>query len=504
MQNKKSIKRENSKKEKSIVKAHSGITLIALVITIIVLLILAGVALSALTGDSGILSNSEKAKEDTLEANAKEKVQIAIMEHKIGQYAEGKTLKEYLEAAGATGVNEEGTEGVMDGYNFKIENGVVTVTKEGTETPPPQTSNLTEAEKTALTTNGIAELTTQEIAALPNAANLTNNPNVKAVLTGGVVIPTQFTYVEGTKETGVVVSVTGNNNVISEFVWVPVEVPVASAEAEGTTNKAMAINLGTVAAPQYRGLLYNFTSTTTDGVKTVTSSVISGTTTTTSSYREPSLVTGSSGTIYDGASDNYDTLLGYDSAEQFGEKMQEDYNLMIESVKKYGGFYIGRYETSVNGETVASTRGTDATRPMASVKWYELYKKQKAYSSDNSLNSVQSSMVWGSQYDAMLNWAIKGADAVKATQNTNASHSLSETYQPGKQTVTGKTDKINNIYDLEGNVREWTLEANYTYLRVLRGGYYSYAVSPCPRDYYNYNPTVSFPYCGSRPTLYIL
>ena len=47
-----------------------GITLIALVITIIVLLILAGVAISALTGDSGILSNSEKAKENTALANA--------------------------------------------------------------------------------------------------------------------------------------------------------------------------------------------------------------------------------------------------------------------------------------------------------------------------------------------------------------------------------------------------------------------------------------------------
>ena len=54
MQELKSIKRENSKKEKAKLKAHSGITLIALVITIIVLLILAGVALATLTGDSGI------------------------------------------------------------------------------------------------------------------------------------------------------------------------------------------------------------------------------------------------------------------------------------------------------------------------------------------------------------------------------------------------------------------------------------------------------------------
>ena len=112
---------------------EGGVTLVALVITIIVLLILAGVALATLTGDSGILSNSENAKEETLKANVKEKLQLAIMEYKVGQYTEGKTLKEYLELAGATEVTEAGTKGKMDGYNFEIENGVVTVTKSTTE-----------------------------------------------------------------------------------------------------------------------------------------------------------------------------------------------------------------------------------------------------------------------------------------------------------------------------------------------------------------------------------
>ena len=472
--------RENSKKAK--LKAHSGITLIALVITIIVLLILAGVALATLTGDSGILNNAENAKDNTLEANAKEKVQIAIMEHKIGQYSEGKTLKEYLEAAGATNVTEDGKEGKMDGYNFKIEDGVVIVTKgNGENTPPSSTSNLTEAEKTALTTNGIAELTGDSI----TNANLKNNPNIKAVLTGEVPIPTNFNYVEGTKDTGVVVSVTGLNNVVSEFVWVPVETPVASTEEEGTTNKAMARNLGTEEAPQYRGLLYNFSGTT-----TVTSEVKSECTTTTSSYREPANLSSS----YDSS----DKITGWDPTTY-----QTDYNLMMQSVIKYGGFYIGRYETSVNGTTVASTRGTEATRPMASVQWYELYTKQKAFSSANTLSAVQSSMVWGSQYDAMLNWALTGTDAAKIIAKTNASHnnSTNGVYRPGTQTVEGKTDKINNIYDLEGNVREWTLEADSTDGRVLRGGYYGKALSP---SYRNYNgSTYSNPDYGSRATLYI-
>ena len=89
MQNKKNIKRENSKKEKSKLKAHSGITLIALVITIIVLLILAGVALSALTGDSGILNNAESAKDKTNLANAKEQVALAAQGALTKGHAQG-------------------------------------------------------------------------------------------------------------------------------------------------------------------------------------------------------------------------------------------------------------------------------------------------------------------------------------------------------------------------------------------------------------------------------
>ena len=58
---------------------NKGITLIALVITIIVLLILAGVAISTLTGDNGILTKAVTAKKDTENASAKERIQIEVM-----------------------------------------------------------------------------------------------------------------------------------------------------------------------------------------------------------------------------------------------------------------------------------------------------------------------------------------------------------------------------------------------------------------------------------------
>ena len=60
------------------VKEKNGITLIALVITIIVLLILAGVTIATLTGDNGILTKAQKAKIQNNNATVKEKVDLAI------------------------------------------------------------------------------------------------------------------------------------------------------------------------------------------------------------------------------------------------------------------------------------------------------------------------------------------------------------------------------------------------------------------------------------------
>ena len=53
-----------------------GITLIALVVSIIVLLVLAGVNLSMLTGQNGVLIRAVEAKEKTQQANEKEKIGI--------------------------------------------------------------------------------------------------------------------------------------------------------------------------------------------------------------------------------------------------------------------------------------------------------------------------------------------------------------------------------------------------------------------------------------------
>ncbi len=59
-------------------KKRDGITLIALVVTIIVLLVLAGISISMLTGQNGILNRAQEAKEKTGTSNAEEKIKIAV------------------------------------------------------------------------------------------------------------------------------------------------------------------------------------------------------------------------------------------------------------------------------------------------------------------------------------------------------------------------------------------------------------------------------------------
>ncbi len=58
---------------------NKGITLIALVITIIVLLILAGVTISTLTGENGILTKATTAKNQTIISQDEEMIELEIL-----------------------------------------------------------------------------------------------------------------------------------------------------------------------------------------------------------------------------------------------------------------------------------------------------------------------------------------------------------------------------------------------------------------------------------------
>ena len=154
---------------------------------------------------------------------------------------------------------------------------------------------------------------------------------------------------------------------------------------------------------------------------------------------------------------------------------------MIESVSKYGGFYIGRYELSEAGVQKDKTT-------LTSTNWYNLYNAC-INSNLQASNKVKTQMIWGCQWDITMNWLIssgaKTSDEVNKDSSSwgnynntlvKADDGTTEIKASGKDQKlnTGKTTftMANNIYDLAGNVYEWTQEAFITDLRASRGGSY--------------------------------
>ena len=148
-------------------KETKGITLIALVLTIIVLLILAGVTIATLTGNNGILSQAQNAKKVTEYAAAEEKVKVEVM----GSYSTNGNLElsKLVENLGHVGTVTKATfpvEVTVDGKSFTI-NDTGLVEQSG---PRIRTSNLkittvadTETEITTTSTNKPEEGTPLEI-----------------------------------------------------------------------------------------------------------------------------------------------------------------------------------------------------------------------------------------------------------------------------------------------------------------------------------------------------
>ena len=253
-------------------------------------------------------------------------------------------------------------------------------------------------------------------------------------------------------------------------------------------------------------------------------------------YREPDVVPNLTytGTTYDydKDADLQSRLDGIEQYQMLSQEMEEKFYKMVESIKKYGGFYIGRYETGDLGkeEAVVKKMNTD----IRSQTWYTMYEKSKNLAGTNE--NVQTSMIWGSLWDETIQWLLESGAQIQDGENgtreitesdintdstkwgnysnatfeyrttsggTSTKNASSSTITP---TGSAEYTKANNIYDLAGNVWDWTLEANSTNDRVFRGGYYYSYGSDFPASYrYSNYPTNNFNsyYLGCRASLYI-
>ena len=436
---------------KNELRKKNGITLIALVITIIVLLVLAGVTIAMISSQDGILNKATSAKEANKKASEEEYAKLEIQAALI----EGEGTIDVSKLTADSDIVKAYTD---NGYTYKGEGKFIS--KDGDE-----------------------EIT------------ITKEGNIEKAA-----IPTDFTYKEGTVDTGLVIE----NENAGEFVWVP----VPNAIYDGTTTitvgtyTPMARKIGDT--ENYQGVLYDLDQTKANQKVYDFSTYGVGTT----KYREPSLVTGSDKDSYalldtivgtDSDAKYYSKAGNYSDAKAFGKDMQEEYNNMVKSIVKYEGFYVGRYETGIDkiGKAVSKNASTDnniGTSTASGAGWYGLYSEQRTMAKDNGLDSVESSMIWGSQYDAMMIWMQKTGTTIGTGYDTTRKNAEQET---GSST----TDIINNVYDLYGCHFEWTLESSYSNSRDWRGSYFDSNAAPSSRD--NNFPDDSIIVPGSRLSLYI-
>ncbi len=189
-------------------EAQKGITLIALVITIIVLLILAGVSIAMLTGQNGILTQAQNAKTTTENKSAEEKVKLAIMGARAddGTLTVGKLRTELANYGGTVEGDTFPVTATVDGKSFTVDaNGNVTSAGSSTEPNPP-----------ASTENGTLGAVT---------GNEKTNTTVKDSLGNQVVVPAGFKVVnkDANVTDGIVVEdVSHSATAGSQFVWIPV------------------------------------------------------------------------------------------------------------------------------------------------------------------------------------------------------------------------------------------------------------------------------------------
>ncbi len=388
-----------------------------MVVTIVVLLILAGVTISLLLDENGIIKKSKDARREYGTSKTNEQEQMDNAGDWIDEAVTGKVTLAKVPVGTKASKN-----GTING-------------EEGNSNNPTIPKNYIPID-TATSTWG-----------------------------DGSTAPSQDSV-----KHGLVIKDDKNN----EWVWVPVPDVTVMCDTSNTKEYTLC---GTTGETAVKTKLYSKSITIgTDSNKTTMSRTIPGTT---SGFREPDLVVKdfNGNDDYDSKPEYHNTILGFSSKEKMAEAFVADYNEMIVSIGKYGGFYIGRYELSSEGVQKAK-------QPLTKTNWYNLYKKCTEL---NASDKVETRMIWGCQWDVTMNWLISSGAKTSNEVNKDSSSwgnynntsvkaddGTTEIKASGKSTKlnTGKTTftMANNIYDLAGNVEEWTQEADYTYGRAGRGG----------------------------------
>ena len=179
--------------------------------------------------------------------------------------------------------------------------------------------------------------------------------------------------------------------------------------------------------------------------------------------------------------------------DSFYKELETEYKKTIESIEKYGGFYIGRYETGNLSSNTPVVRRMNTN--IDCQNWYIMYAKMQNISTNSN---IQTNMILGSLWDETLAWILKTGDKTNieiGVDSTNwgnfykgqfkyynnagtLAFTKYDNYSTKLPTGSSERNKANNIYDLAGNVIDFTLENFQSNTRAFRGGVYSRTGQP--------------------------
>ena len=524
-------------------KKQKGITLIALIITIIVMLILVTVTVTtAING--GLFESIRKASRDTQKQSVLEELNALTAEFNADLYVnpdkyyneDGEDFEKIIMEQTKIRIlgenNENPNSSVEEDVEYGIDGYAISFVYKGTNAKWKFVINPEEGtiDYIELILNGI---TIQEIGETPTINAVGNIKEVKE----GVPIPKGFYYVTGTKNTGVVISDSeadkdnenGNNG--NQFVWVPVKLnPKLKIVIDDTKNiskvtimdlqgdkKQIDVN------GKYLEEIIDFNESTIyevaieyeDGTKTenlystdlqynrlsknlatlkIAAEYYGGLENLADAYKENSYPDQNFEFKIDIFKEVFKDQEIYDTKDETPEK---------ESVLKYGGFYIGRYEIGTEGTTKKDNS------PKRNISFTAAKEEaEKAYNNEYKYG-VKSSLPSGSAWNSTAKWIVNSkAESWDSVFNDSTSWGNYKPGEIGQGTLksTGSSDSYskNHIYDLAGNLQEWTLETANTNEKICRGSNYDVSGSPCMVSGYSTAVTATENDTGYRLMLYII